>query len=177
MNYARGQYTIIEEPFRYGKNLWVGSFVHIRPNVIVGDNVEIRDGVWLGPGVKIGDRVRVFNKAIISTETKLYDDIYIGPGVGFANAKFFKTGGYDSPIVESGVRVGMNATVLPGVVLAEGCVIGAGAVVTKSTKSFKMYLGVPAREIGDVVLEPINETIRQFEVLSHSGFYKKITTG
>lgn len=163
MDYARGQYNIIEEPFRYGKNLWMGSFIHIRPNVKVGDDVQIRDGVWLGPGVEIGNRVRVFNKAILATETRLMDDIYIGPAASFANAKFFKTGGYDAPVVENGVRVGMGAIIIPGVVLAEGCVIGAGAVVTKSTKPYTMYLGTPARPIGPVVLEPINEAIKAFE--------------
>jgi UDP-2-acetamido-3-amino-2,3-dideoxy-glucuronate N-acetyltransferase len=162
-DYTRGQYTIIEEPFRYGDGLFVGSFVHVRPNVTVGENVELRDGVWLGPGVKIGNRVRVFNKAIVSTETRLMDDIYIGPGAAFANAKFFKTGGYDSPVVENGVRVGMNATILPGVVLGEGCVIGAGAVVTKNTKPFTVYMGVPAREVGPVEIESLQDSVKMFE--------------
>lgn len=45
--------------------------------------------------------------------------------------------------------IGTNATILPWVKIGLGCVIGAGAVVTKSTEEMGIYVGVPAREIGE----------------------------
>ena len=47
------------------------------------------------------------------------------------------------------VWIASNAAVLPGVTVAKGCVIGAGTVVTKSTEPYSVYLGSPARRIGE----------------------------
>lgn len=43
--------------------------------------------------------------------------------------------------------VGAQSTVMPGVVLAEGCSVGAMSMVTKSTEPWAVYLGVPARKV------------------------------
>lgn len=45
------------------------------------------------------------------------------------------------------VVISTGAQVLPGVKVATGCVIGAGAVVTKDAEAFGIYVGVPARRI------------------------------
>lgn len=55
-----------------------------------------------------------------------------------------------SVIVEDGVWIGANATILPGVTIAEGCIIGAGALVNKSTEPNGLYVGVPAKRIKDL---------------------------
>ena len=44
-------------------------------------------------------------------------------------------------------RIGANVTILPGVTIEDGVVIGAGSVVTKDCKSNTLYAGVPAKEI------------------------------
>ena len=44
----------------------------------------------------------------------------------------------------------MRAIILPGVTIAEGCVIAAGAVVNKSTEPDGLYAGVPARRVKDL---------------------------
>lgn len=154
-DYATGKWNIIEHPFRYGKDLWIGNYVHIRPNVTVGDDVEIRDGVWLGPGVKIGSRVKVFNRAVVGTETEIHDDVYVGSHVIFANTNFFRSiaSEFQAPIVESHVRIAVGAIILPTVVIREGCIIAAGAVVTKPTEPNKVYMGVPARIVREITEE------------------------
>ncbi len=55
-------------------------------------------------------------------------------------------------VVEDGCWLGANVIVLGGVRIAAGCVIGAGAVVTKDTEPDGVYVGVPARRVRD--LEP-----------------------
>lgn len=44
--------------------------------------------------------------------------------------------------------VGTNVTILKGVTLGRGCIIAAGAVVTKSVPPYTIYGGVPAKFIG-----------------------------
>lgn len=51
-------------------------------------------------------------------------------------------------IVEDDVWIGSNAVVTGGVTLARGTVVGAGAVVTRSTEPYSIVAGVPARPIG-----------------------------
>ena len=50
-------------------------------------------------------------------------------------------------IIEDGCWIGGNVTVLPGVTIHKGAIIGAGSVVNKDCDSDKIYAGVPAREI------------------------------
>lgn len=51
-----------------------------------------------------------------------------------------------------GAWVGARAVILPGVTVGAGCVVAAGAVVTKDTEPDTLYGGVPARPLRQ--LEP-----------------------
>ena len=52
---------------------------------------------------------------------------------------------YCAPIeIEEGVWITTNCTILPGVHIGKGCVIAAGAVVTKDCEANNLYGGVPA---------------------------------
>ena len=58
--------------------------------------------------------------------------------------------GEESPkkvIIEDDVWIGTNAIIMPGVRIQKGCIIGAGAVVTKDCEAFGIYLGVPAKKV------------------------------
>lgn len=50
--------------------------------------------------------------------------------------------------VKKGSSIGANATIVCGVVIGEYSMIGSGAVVTKDTKPFGLYYGVPAKQEG-----------------------------
>ena len=50
-------------------------------------------------------------------------------------------------VIESNCWIGANCVVLGGVHVAEGTVIGAGSVVTRSTEPHSVYVGAPARKI------------------------------
>ena len=57
----------------------------------------------------------------------------------------------DKPItVGSGVWIPQRSVLMPGVSVADGCVIAPGAIVTASTEPNGLYAGVPARRIRDL---------------------------
>jgi acetyltransferase-like isoleucine patch superfamily enzyme len=139
-------------------------------DVELGDNVTIvepvnlygcviGDGCFIGPfveiqrGVRIGSRVRVQSHAFICELVTIGDDCFVSHGVMFVN-DLFQTGGpargdrsqYRPTAIGNGVAIGTNATILP-VTVADGCVIGAGSVVTRDLAERGVYAGNPARLI------------------------------
>ncbi|MCR4913326.1 MAG: acyltransferase [Lactobacillus sp.] len=52
--------------------------------------------------------------------------------------------------IDDGCWIGANVTILPGVHIGKGCVIGAGAVVNKDCEPNGVYVGVPAKRIKDL---------------------------
>ena len=41
--------------------------------------------------------------------------------------------------------VGTNSIIFPGVIMSEGCALGAMSMLTKSTEPWTMYFGIPAK--------------------------------
>lgn len=104
-----------------------GSFVNHRcflasGDVVIGRNVFISTGVTLMTG-----------------------DHEVGPHEKRAGPDL------EGPVVvEDGCWLGANVIVLRGVRVAAGCIVGAGAVVTKDTEPDGVYVGVPARRVRDL---------------------------
>jgi maltose O-acetyltransferase len=90
-------------------------------------------------GIDIGNDVLIGNNVTISSGLHQIDEI---KGSIFSNRVKVKR-----IIIEDGVWVGAGASILPGVRLAKGSVVGANSVVTKDTESNCVYAGVPARKL------------------------------
>jgi acetyltransferase-like isoleucine patch superfamily enzyme len=122
----------------------------------------IGDGTFVGPFVEIqknavvGRRCKVQSHAFICELVTIGDDCFIGHGVMFINDTFSSGGPaggrkelWKPTRVGSKVSIGSNATILP-VSIADGAVIGAGAVVTKDITKPGIYAGNPARLIREL---------------------------
>ncbi|MDM5061842.1 hypothetical protein OB934_03300 [Aeromonas salmonicida] len=48
-------------------------------------------------------------------------------------------------VLKKGCSIGANATILPGIILGEYCMVGAGAVVTKDVPPYAVVIGNPAK--------------------------------
>lgn len=114
----------------YKAKITIGSFNSIHPFVAI-----------TGPGdVTIGSYVRIASGASIVAGSHVFDD----PSI-----PIHKQGMRGKGItIEDDVWIGTNATILDGVIVAKGSIIGANSVVTKSTDPYKIYGGVPAKYIG-----------------------------
>ena len=123
---------------------------------------EIGDGTFVGPfveiqkGAKVGRRCKVQSHAFICELVTVGDDCFVGHGVMFINDTFANGGPaggkkelWKATTVGNRVSIGSNATILP-VRIADGTVIGAGAVVTKDITSPGVYAGNPARRLKDL---------------------------
>lgn len=120
---------------KIGNNVSIGSFSEVGNNVIIGDDTRVGMGVFICEGVEIGKRV------------------FVSPRVCFCNDRLPAVGkkhwqGWEKTIVKDDVSIGANATILPGITLGKGCIVGAGAVVTKSVPPYEIHAGCPAVKIG-----------------------------
>lgn len=127
------------------------SFCVIQPNVFVvnckkiecGRNLAINSNTYINAfgGVEIGDNVLMGPNIVISSGEHQYMESRLPATLQPIKKRKI--------VIGDGVWIGANAVIMPGVVLAEGTVVGAGAVVTKSTEPFSVVAGVPARKIRD----------------------------
>jgi UDP-2-acetamido-3-amino-2,3-dideoxy-glucuronate N-acetyltransferase len=124
------QFSVILEGAKIGTNCNICAQVFIENDVVIGDNVTIKNGVQLWDGLRIEDNV------------------FIGPNVTFTNDLFPRSKKYPDQflqsIVKSGASIGANATILPGITIGEGAMVGAGAVVTKDVPTNAVVTGNPA---------------------------------
>jgi acetyltransferase-like isoleucine patch superfamily enzyme len=120
---------------------------------------KIGDDCFVGPfteiqkGVRIGARTRVQLHAFICELVTIGDDCFVGHGVMFINDTFVAGGSARSDkklwretVIGNRVSIGSNATIMP-VRIADGVVIGAGAVVTRDITGAGAYAGNPARRL------------------------------
>lgn len=118
---------------------------------------EIGDDCFIGPfteiqqDAKIGRGTRVQSHAFICSLVTIGEDCFIGHGVKFVNDDFRQGGPargeaslYRRTEIGNRVSLGTNATILP-VRIADGVVVGAGAVVTRDLLEKGVYAGNPAR--------------------------------
>lgn len=122
-------------------------FIRYPWRVSVGNNVDINRGCELYSSMQTSD-------GIITLE----DNVVLGPGVII----FSSTHDYNSlelPDISAPVKicryawVGGKSIILPGVVIGEGAVIGAGSVVTKDIPPYCVAVGNPAKVIKIRVVE------------------------
>lgn len=127
------QFVVILAGARIGKNCNICAQVFVENDVVVGDNVTVKCGVQLWDGVT------------------LEDEVFVGPNVTFTNDPFPRSKAYPEKfgrtVVKRSASIGGNATILPGITLGEGCLVGAGAVVTTDVPPFAVVTGNPARVI------------------------------
>jgi len=131
-----------------------GTVIHDQVNLFkckIGKNCKIDAYVYIEEGVVIGDSCRIRPFVFIPTGITIEDEVFIGPNVSFTNDKYPKARGEWKLLrtrIERGVSIGANSVILPGVIIGEDALIGAGTVVTKNVPSKAIVAGNPARIIG-----------------------------
>lgn len=140
--------TVIYCSVHIGRNFRTGHDVLIRENTVIGEDVLVGSHVIIEGHVIIGNHVSIQSNVYIPANSVVEDFVFIGPGAVLTNDKYppmRKGAEMKGPTLRQGVSVGANATILPGVEIGEGCMVAAGAVVTKDVPSWKLAIGSPAR--------------------------------
>jgi UDP-2-acetamido-3-amino-2,3-dideoxy-glucuronate N-acetyltransferase len=145
--------AVIDEGCIIGKGTKIWHFCHIMTGSEIGEQCNIGQNVVISPGVKLGRNVKVQNNVSVYTGVICHDDVFLGPSMVFTNvinprSAVNRKDQYAQTIVEKGVSIGANATIICGVKLGKYSFIGAGAVVTRDVKPYALVVGNPAKQTG-----------------------------
>ena len=139
-----------------GTRVW--AFAHVLPGASIGVDCNICDGVFIENDVRVGDRVTVKCGVQLWDGVTLEDDVFVGPNATFSNDPFprsrKKPATFARTLIECGASIGANATLLPGIVVGRGAMVGAGAVVLSNVPAHAIVVGNPARIVGYVDAKP-----------------------
>lgn len=144
-------HTVIYAGNKIGNNFQTGNKANIRELNEIGDNVSIGTLSVIEHHIKIGNGVRIHTQVFIPEFTILEDNCWIGPNVVITNAKYPKSLNVKNELKGADIRkfaiIGANSTLLPGVIVGEYAIVGAGSVVTKDVPDKCVVAGNPAKII------------------------------
>ncbi len=144
-------FSIIYGGSHIGSHLETGHHVVIREENQIGDHLKIWNNSTIDYGCVLGNGVRIHNNVYVAQFTVLEDDVFLAPGVVVANDRRpISPEDLKGPTIKRGARVGINATLLPAIVIGEDALVGAGAVVTKDVPARAVVVGNPAHLVGTV---------------------------
>jgi UDP-2-acetamido-3-amino-2,3-dideoxy-glucuronate N-acetyltransferase len=140
--------AIVEKGALLGEGTRVWAFAHILPGARIGADCNICDSVFIENDVVIGDRVTIKCGVQVWDGVRIENDAFIGPNATFTNDLFPRSKQpfeLKKTYIKKGASIGANSTILAGVEIGEGAMVGAGAVVTKSVPPHAVVVGNPAK--------------------------------
>jgi len=157
------KFQSIASDVRLGRDVTIFEFVNLY-GCEIGDETRISTFVEIQRGAKVGRRVKISSHTFICEGVEIEDHVFVGHGVTFINDRYPSAvnaeGGLQTAadwtvvptIVRKGASIGSGSTILCGIEIGEGAIVGAGSVVTKSVPPRTIVAGNPAQ-----VLRPVEE--------------------
>src|SRR4030081_1917461 len=151
-----GEYCRIAPDVKLGQNVAIHAFVNLY-GCSIGDDSRVGAFVEIQKNACIGRNVKVSSHTFICEGVTIEDDVFIGHNVSFINDRYpratTKYGHLQTEsdwqgtrtVVKRGASIGTSCTILCGITIGEGAIVGAGSVVTRDVQAHTIVAGNPAR--------------------------------
>lgn len=131
-NFQTGHRVTIREKSKIGNHVSIGTLSDIQGNCNIGNYVRLHSNVHIGQLSKIDDFVWIFPYVVLTNDPTPPSENFVGVHV------------HPFAIIATG------AVIMPGLDIGQDCLVGAGAIVTKSIEPYAVAVGNPAKAISDV---------------------------
>lgn len=154
--WAAPEFSRIAPDVKLGRDVRIFAFVNLY-GCSIGDNSRIGTFVEVQKNAEIGANVKVSSHTFICEGVLIEDDVFIGHNVSFINDRYPRATSADGApqteadwqvirtVVKRGASIGTSCTILCGVTIGEGAIVGAGSVVTRDVPARTIVAGNPAR--------------------------------
>jgi acyl-[acyl carrier protein]--UDP-N-acetylglucosamine O-acyltransferase len=128
--FITGHRVTIRENTVTGKNFQIGTLGDIQGDCVIGNFVRFHSNVHIGKSSRIGNYVWIFPYVVLTNDPHPPSDVLLGVNIG------------DFAVIAT------MSTILPGINVAEGALVGAHSLVNRDVPSNMIVAGVPAKQLG-----------------------------
>lgn len=158
----------ISSDVKLGKNVVLNNFINLY-GCTIGDETKIGPFVEVQKNATIGKRCKISSHTFVCEGVTIEDGVFVGHGVMFINDKYPGATNDSGKIqteedweviptvVKRGASIGSNATLLCGITVGFGSIVGAGSVVVNDVPDNVIVAGNPAKIIRKIK-NPSNST-------------------
>jgi acetyltransferase-like isoleucine patch superfamily enzyme len=143
-----GAYAVVCAGATTEADVYLGDHSLVREGAVLADGASIGHASTIGRDARVGARARLQGHCVLGALVIIEEDAFVGPHVVVIAGLTMREGEVFQPrppTLRRGCRIGSGAQILPGVIIGEEAVVGAGAVVTKDVPPGGRVRGVPAR--------------------------------
>ena len=131
-HFQTGHQVTIREKSEIGNHVSIGTLSDIQGNCRIGNYVRLHSNVHIGQLSQIDDYVWIFPYVILTNDPTPPSEDFVGV------------------TVNSFAIIATGAIIMPGIIIGQDSLIGAGAIVTKPVTEYSVVAGNPAKQISDV---------------------------
>lgn len=150
---VRIHYSAVVDPgAKVGDYTSIWHFSHVDVGAVIGENCTLGQNTYVGNRAIVGNACRLGNSVSIFSHVELQDFVFCAPFMVFTHISFPRAAVnrraiFERTVVRTGVTLGANSTVLPGITVGMGTFLAAGATLTKSSKEWSLMIGSPAHQV------------------------------
>jgi UDP-2-acetamido-3-amino-2,3-dideoxy-glucuronate N-acetyltransferase len=150
-----GTSAIVYRGAKLGRKCLVADLGGVREDVTIGEGTIVGRAAYVENQSTVGSYAKLETFVYVSAYSTLGDRVFLAPMVTVTNDNFVgrtkeRFDHFKGATIERGGRVGANTTLLPGAVVEEDALVGAGSVLRGRAPAGKVSYGNPARVVRDV---------------------------
>ncbi|MFL5925911.1 MAG: acyltransferase [Gaiellaceae bacterium] len=144
-------HSVVYSGATIGDDFECGHYVNVREGTLIADDVRIGTSSDIQGDLTIGAHTRIHSGVFVPQRTEIDEFVWIFPHAVLTNDPHPPSDTCtDGPKIRRFAVVAAGATLMPGVEIGEGALVGASSLVRDDVPAGAVVVGIPARVVGRV---------------------------